>query len=204
MKMAHRFYRIIMSKIVVLIFMLFISIILAGIAVYSYGKWFSHERYWGGTIERVELRQGELIRGLLTSLSSKRELPKDEKKMADAFGALDGVMAVEVYEDGELYYTNYIERFRRDRRIESIELEKGWRVDVIAYEPPSWNYQFVRWLKNPTRWLERSFDFITIPFFSFLALCLLALFAVALTIKANYLQRDVLQTLRRFDDKEAP
>jgi hypothetical protein len=187
------------ARLVVLSGMALTALVLALATAYTYGRWFSHDRYWHGTVERVQARQTALIRSLLTGAGSK--MPQDTEALAALFSPVDGVLVVEVRGDGELRYSNFVSRFVRGGELDVIELAGGWRVDVMGYQPPSWNRMFVRWLRQPARWLEPSFDHITMPFLWFLVMYAVGMLALGLAVKSSYLQRDVLMQLRRLEER---
>ena len=176
-----------------------LTVLLAVATVYAYGKWFSHNRYWHGTIERVQVRQAALARSFLTSGAAVGTLPERREALAEMFAPFDGVMAVEVHRHDDLRYSNVVDRFIRGKTLDVIEMQGGWRVSVIAYQPPTWEKSFVRWLSRPGRWLEPSFDYITMPFLWFMAIYSLGLLVLGLAVKSSYLERDVLVALDRLD-----
>ena len=94
-----------------------------------------------------------------------------------------------------------MERFIRGETLDVIEMQDGWRVSVITYQPPTWEQSFLRWLSRPGRWFEPSFDYITMPFLWFMAIYGLALLALGLAVKSSYLERDVLVALDRLDGR---
>lgn len=178
-----------------------LTVLLATATVYAYGKVFSHNRYWHGTIERVQARQAAMVRSFFMSGAAVGTLPVQRDDLAKMFAPLDGVMAVEVHRHGDLHYSNVVDRFRRGETLDVIEMQDGWRVSVITYLPPTWENIFLRWLGRPGRWFEPSFDYITMPFLWFMAIYGLGLLALGLAVKSNYLERDVLAALDRLDGR---
>lgn len=181
----------------------FLTVLLAMATVFAYGKGFSHNRYWHGTIERVQARQAALVRSFLTSGAAVGTLPERRDALANIFAPFDGVMAVEVHRHGDLRYSNVVNRFVRGKTLDVIEMKDGWRVSVITYQPPTWEESFLRWFRRPERWLEPSFDYITMPFLLFIAIYGLALLALGLVVKSNYLEHDVLVALDRLDGRRS-
>ena len=178
-----------------------LSVLLAMVTVYAYGKGFSHNRYWHGTIERVQVRQAALVRTLLTSRAAVGTLPEQKSALAEMFAPFDGVMAVYVHRHGDLRYSNAVSQFVRGETLDVIGMQDGWRVSVIAYQPPTWEKSFLRWFSRPGRWLEPSYDYITMPFLWFMVIYGLALLALGLAVKSNYLEHDVLVAIDRLDGK---
>lgn len=172
-------------------------------AVYSYGKWFSHERYWHGTIERVQYHQARLVRGMLEELVSDGAVLSSQETLARMFSTLDNRLVVEVFHDGELFFSNDNQRFIRDRLLVDATLPDNWQVALSSYRPPQWHGTFSRWLRNPARWFQPSFDHITFPFLWFLAIHGLGLVGLGFIIKSRYLQRDVLAVLSRIESSRS-
>ena len=114
---------------------------------------------------------------------------------------MDGKLVVDVSHQGEMVYSNFNERFGRGKAITVIQLPDGVVVALGGYAPPSWDYNFFRWLQNPARWFEASFDHITFPYLWFLAIFVLAIFALGFAVKSSYLERDVLTVLRKVELK---
>lgn len=176
-----------------------VALLLSLVAVYSYGKWFSHERYWHGTIERVQYNQARLVRGMLEELAPDAAALASHERMKRMFAPLDNRLVVEIFHDGDLYFSNENQRFSRGRLLEKTTLPQNWQIALSGYEPPQWHRTFVRWLSSPARWFQPSFDHVTFPFLWFLAIHGLALVGLGFIIKSRYLQRDVLAVLSRIE-----
>ena len=195
MKLRHR--------LLVHLGLLAVALMLSLVAVYSYGKWFSHDRYWHGTIERVQYNQARLIRGMLEGLVADGTVLSSQDTLARMFSTLDNRLVVEVFHDGELFFSNDNQRFTRGRLLEKVTLAQSWQVTLSSYQPPQWHGTFSRWLKNPARWFQPSFDHITFPFLWFLVIHGLALVGLGFVIKSRYLQRDVLAVLSRIESRRS-
>ena len=195
MKLRHR--------LLVHLGLLAVALMLSLVAVYSYGKWFSHDRYWHGTIERVQYNQARLVRGMLEGLVADEAVLSSQDALAKMFSTLDNRLVVEVVHDGELIFSNDNQRFIRGRLLEKFTLAQSWQVTISSYQPPQWQETFSRWLKNPARWFQPSFDHITFPFLWFLAIHGLGLIGLGFVIKSRYLQRDVLAVLSRIESRRS-
>lgn len=180
-----------------------VALMLSLVAVYSYGKWFSHDRYWHGTIERVQYNQARLVHGMLEGLVADGTVLSSQDALAKMFSTLDNRLVVEVVHDGELIFSNDNQRFIRGRLLEKFTLAQSWQVTLSSYQPPQWQDTFGRWLKNPARWFQPSFDHITFPFLWFLAIHGLGLIGLGFVIKSRYLQRDVLAVLSRIESRRS-
>lgn len=175
---------------------------LALISVYSYGKWFSHDRYWNGTIARVQYNQTRLLADLLMEVDLDTVFLSDPARLKRVFAALENHLIVEVTRSGELVFSNDNQRYVRGEILRRLELvEPDWEITLSSYRPPLWHYTFVRWLKNPSRWLEPSFDYVTFPFVWFLVIHALALVALGFVASSRYLRRDVLAVLQRLESE---
>lgn len=180
-----------------------VALILSLIAVYSYGNWFSHDRYWQGTIARVQYNQARLIKGLVEELGSDSTVWADTKRLEKIFTALDNRLIVEVFQGDELVFSNDNQRYSRGRLLNSVSVAPGWELLLSDYLPPKWHASFVRWLKNPSRWFEPSFDYVTFPFLWFLAIHGLGLVTLSLAVKIRYLQQDVLSVLNKLESQRS-
>jgi hypothetical protein len=181
--------------------LLLTAALLALFTTYAYGKLFSHDRYWLGTIARVQQSQAALIRALLDEFSVDGHLPTDKGRLSKMFAPMDRKLVVDVSRNGQEIYSNFNERFSRGQVIEVVQLPAGMRVVLGGYSPPNWNDTFVRWLQNPGRWFEASFDYVTVPFLWFQAIYALAFVAVGFAVKSSYLERDVLTMLRKVEQE---
>ncbi|MCX2973008.1 hypothetical protein EYC87_05340 [Halieaceae bacterium IMCC8485] len=192
-----------MKKARVLVFSgIAITAILLGLATtYAYGNWFSHPRYWNGTIMRVQESQSALIESILRNSMGDASFNANSIDWRAMFGPMDGHLLIEVHNLGQLKYSNANDRFKRGIKLNSVQLYEGWTLDVFRYKPPSWNRSYIRWLKQPRRWLEPSFDPITMPFFWFSSIYSLALLAMGFIVKSRYLEQDVLGALERTESK---
>lgn len=179
------------------------ALVLSLIAVYSYGNWFSHDRYWQGTIARVQYNQALLIKNLVAELRHDNAVWGDKERLKMAFSVLNNHLIVEVFQDEELIFSNNNQRYPRGRLLDKVEVAPGWKLTLSNYLPPKWNASFIRWLKNPSRWFEPSFNHVTFPFLWFLAIHGLALLALSFVIKSRYLQRDVLAVLHKLESRRS-
>ncbi len=179
-----------------------ITAILLGLATtYAYGNWVSHPRYWNGTIMRVQENQYALIASILRNSTGDASFSANSMDWRAMFEPTDGHLLIEVKNLGQLKYSNTNDRFERGMKLGSIELDEGWALNIFRYMPPSWNRSYIRWLKQPKRWLEPSFDPITMPFLWFSSIYALALLALGFVVKSRYLEHDVLVVLKRTESK---
>src|SRR5690606_32364228 len=191
------------QRLLVYLGLLAVALVLSLVAVYSYGKWFSHARYWHGTIERVQYNQARLVRGMLEGLVADEAVLSSQDALAKMFSTLDNRLVVEVVHDGELIFSNDNQRFIRGRLLEKFTLAQSWQVTLSSYQPPQWQDTFGRWLKNPARWFQPSFDHITFPFLWFLIIHGLSLISLGFIVRSRYLQNDVLTLLRKAESSRS-
>jgi hypothetical protein len=190
--------RIVKAKLSFFIFASLVALILAALAVYSYGAVFQHGRYWNGTIARVQDTQASLLRSLFVSPGMADALPKEIDKLRLLFQPLDRKLVVELSENGQRVFSNVNPEWPLGPILEEFSAG-GLEVSVRAYVPPSWNSQFLRWVRNPSRWLEPAFDFITFPFLFFFVIFFLSIYAIGWRTRARHLSRDVLARLDKTD-----
>jgi hypothetical protein len=181
--------------------LLLIAVLLALLTTYTYGKLFSHDRYWLGTIARVQQTQAALIRTMLNEFLVDAKLPLEKDRLSRMFAPMDGKLIIDVSHHSNPIYSSFNGRFSRGRVIEVIQLADGVEVALGGYAPPGWDRNFLRWLQNPGRWFEPSFDHVTFPFLWFLAVFALAIFALGFAVKSSYLERDVMTVLRMVERK---
>src|SRR5690554_3369624 len=95
------------------------ALVLSLTAVYSYGNWFSHDRYWQGTIARVQYNQALLIKNLVAELRHDNAVWGGKERLKMAFSVLNNHLIVEVFQDEELIFSNNNQRYPRseERRV---------------------------------------------------------------------------------------
>lgn len=189
-----------MTRIPVFLGMLVLAACLSSVTVFTYGKWYSHDRYWHGTIARVAENQALLVRDLLLAGDASQLQALTPEQLARMFSSLDNKMIVEVFADNELVYSNDNRRFARGSVLQTVG-DQPHVVVLSAYLPPTWKDLFLRWLKSPGRWFEPSFDPVTMPFLWFFAIYTLGLLCVGLLVKSTYLERDVLGALQALEKR---
>jgi len=180
---------------------LLLALLLALFTAYAYGGLFSHPRYWSGTIERVAVGQAALIRSMITEMVADRVVPSDSASLARMFAPIDNRLIVEVRQQQEIRWTNANERFARGKELDTLALSDDRQLVLSSYQPPAWNRLFLRWLSQPARWFEPSFDPVTMPFLWFFAIYSLSLLALGLMVRATYLERDVLGLFKQLDQR---
>ena len=187
------------ARLIVIPVILLLALLLALFTAYAYGGLFGHPRYWNGTIERVAVGQAALIRSLVTEMVADRALPSDSASLARIFAPIDNRLIVEVRQQQEIVWTNANEHFARGMELDTLALVDGRQLMISSYQPPAWNRLFLRWLGQPARWFEPSFDPLTMPFLCFFAIYSLSLLALGLMVRATYLERDVLGLFKQLD-----
>jgi hypothetical protein len=171
------------------------SIFLGLVSTYFYGKFFSHPRYWEGTIKRVVLTEVDLINDMQTELTVEQPFPTNSDSIDRMFSSLSGKIAIEILFEGQVIWSNKVKEYQVGNLLKEIPMSDGRVMSLSAYTPPAWRSQFIRWLKQPTRWFEPSFDFISFPFLCFTAIYLLSLTTIAFVTKASYLEKDAMKML---------
>lgn len=169
-------------------------LVFALLTTYCFGRWFSHDRYWLGTIDKVQVTQANLIRSMVLKSDNAADWSKDD--LREVFAPVAGKIIVEVKEADAIIFSNDNHRFLRGEIIEEISLPNQKTIAVYRYSPPGWNGVFKRWLASPSRWFEPSLDFVTFPFLFFILVYGVGMVAVGFAIKARHLENDVLPVLR--------
>lgn len=155
-----------------------------------------HERYWHGTIEKVNSTYIELLNNLLPRIDTFKSEGK-EGDLNEILDPLSGKIHIEASIDKKKIYSNLPNpNWKVKERISKITLPDGIEFIISNYEPPTWNYQYVNWIKNPSKWLTPSGDFITIPFIFFALIYLLFFYTFAWRMKATYLAEDVMDIIK--------
>ena len=177
-----------------------LAIVLSGVTTYAYGLLYSHDRYWNGTIVRVQERQAALIKSLLHATARDGQVDLAPEALGAMFAPLDGKLIIEVERGGDELFSNFNDSFPRSAHIDTVELAGGVRILISRYQPPTWNSQFLRWVKTPWQWFSPSYDYVTVPFIWFLVMYFLGLMMLGFAVKAAYLERDVMAVLRKYQD----
>lgn len=174
-----------------------VALVVAMGSTYLYGAAFQHDRYWNGTIKRVEDTQIALLQSILDDQVVLRRLFEKERNRAALLGSLKGKLAVSFYASGKSIGSNRVEAWQtRDNR--NIRIERAdMRVQIKTYEPPSWHHQFMRWLRSPSQWGHPGYDHITAPFVAFFVFSILVGVALLWRSRAAHLERDVLADLNK-------
>jgi hypothetical protein len=187
------------------------SVFLSLISTYIYFEFFQYDRYYKGTIARVEKTEIAMIEGL-ASIKGIGSLAKtDINSFAGVFSALENKLAVTITQSGELVYSNIPKeddlKLKRNRRYFWKKLKNAPRdfpllnsnyvIHVDTYIPPKWSSKFIRWIKRPQDWFTSSNDFITIPFLMLSVLFYWILFALCWSYNSEYLEDKVLKYLEK-------
>jgi len=197
------------------IVVLLISIIAALGMTASYGK-LKHDRYYV-TIEKVQKTQIDLSISLLTLLE--REIRSENKilitDLEKAFEPVRYYTLIKVYQNDTLFFENS-SRFKSTKLSNFKTFELGdLRFEFGIYAAPAWFFDnkaflgigsdatFWRWLGDPINWFSGQYDFIHVPFISFLGLFYFFMFALAYRFRANYLSKKVIATLKEIKDHQS-
>jgi len=114
------------------------------------------------------------------------------------FEPTNNKLIVEVVKSGGVLFSNFNGKFKPGALLDTLNLSDGTSIRILRYQPPTWNYLFLRWLRAPSRWFTPSYDYVTVPFLWFLAVYLMAMVVMGLFVKSSYLERDVISTLRKY------
>ena len=204
------------KKILLHLLVLTISLIGALLTTAIYGK-FQHDRYWEGTIYKVQKNQIKLSISMLEFLIDKKSSNAEflEEDFKDAFYPMRYFMPVKVYKNGELLF-QYSESKRpiknhEYRKFASADFEilfgiygaEPWFTDPEAFLGVGKKAKFWRWVASPADWLTKKYDYIQVPFVAFFLLIYSALFAFAYRFQANHFGKKVLTTLEEIKKHQA-
>lgn len=185
------------KRILLYVILLVISFASSLLFVYGYGA-FQHQRYWNGTIKKVAEVEISLIKGMSSILE---KLDKSQLYNTDydlLFGRLKGKIGVTIVLDGKERYSNLIKRRRINGKAIQLGLsDKQLDIKVYRYKPPTWAYNYKRWISSVNKWNTPRFDYITIPFLISFLTFYLFLYALIWRYRSNYLSKDVRDLLVR-------
>ena len=184
-----------MNKLIFLIVSCAIATIFSAITTYTYGQFFQHNRYWNGTIKRVEETESKIATNLIQSIGLEKFVTVNRGNLENIFYPLKNKLVVEIRKSDIVLFTNQ----RSDRSIQetiSSLNESNLKLTISRYEPPTWRSTFFNWAKNPLKWFSSSSDFITAPFISFLLIYLLCIYTIGYRYRSKYLSHVVLRKLK--------
>jgi hypothetical protein len=159
-----------------------------------YGAW-QHQRYWDGTIEKVELRQVALTKSMFDGITAARLSELTPSQLYEMLTPLHYHFAVQVSVNGNVVHDST----GPDRTVEavaySLEIPQNKVVSISTYVPPKWTSNLGKWLKRPTEWFAHRFDFITMPFLFFVLIIFCGLLAFVWHYRARHLEGHVIPML---------
>jgi hypothetical protein len=181
------------------------SAALALVVTYAYWGVFAHDRYYDGTLKRVNDKDAALVAGLLDSAAAQAAFPRDREAFSRIFQPLYGLMLFELHFDGQELFSNSHPERRPGAVLKRVSLGGSTPADpsddhtlvIRKYQPPSWNKEFRRWLSAPGKWVNTSRDRITGSFVAFFSLCFISVVALGWRARAGHLERQVLPHLRK-------
>lgn len=190
------------SRLIIGTFFIIGSFLLALGATYLFGYFFNHDRYWQGTVHRVNVNQAALVHSIASNTDVKNQLlPVDPVQLDQMFHPINGLLLVEVSLNDKVLWSNASSRYIRGEVLRFLDLGEEHILSLSSYIPPTWNYLFFRWITQPVRWFEVSFNPITMPFLWFWSLLFLCFCTGGLLVKSSYLENDALRILKRIEGK---
>jgi hypothetical protein len=183
---------------------LFVSVLLALLSTYAYGAFFAHDRYWMGTKRLVDRKDAKLIEGMLKTPQLRAALPRDARSLSGVFEPVNGLLAVELWHGNDEIFSNRELRYASGEELARVALGEDTPSDrtddhtliIHSYAPPTWSRQFWRWMRQPGRWLEPSFNVTTAPFAFLFSIILVGCLALGWRTRATHLEHEVLRHLR--------
>ena len=185
-----------------------ISALMTVVTMYIFGAW-QHNRYWDGTMNRVNEIESSVYQNLLAAdfndIFSKRNF--DELK--GVFEPLDGKLLIRLIDqNGSIVFDNAKESRKLGRTIQESQIKFGsekFTVQFIRYKPPSWSKEYGRWFLSITEWGKHKYDRITIPSIFIFCILLVGITAAIFYIKAREESRryfSVYKELARDNENE--
>lgn len=102
-----------MTRVMVFAGLMVTAALMATATVFAYGKWYGHNRYWHGTIERVQHTQAQLVHDLLLGMQTDSSLFLLPDRLDAMFASLRSKLIVEVFSGDEPVFSNDNGRFAR-------------------------------------------------------------------------------------------
>ena len=184
------------SKLIFLLCCTLIAIATSLLCVFFYGKFFSHDRYWNGTIERVSKVQIESIEAVLALDGIAAILPRTERGLNKLFSPYNRKLVITAHQNGKELFSNYIAGWEILSDAIVVQVDKNLSISISRYGPPSWVRYYGKWITRPTSWFEPAYDFITVPFLLIAAIVFSVLYALGWRHQAKFLDNEVLKILR--------
>jgi len=177
--------------------------LLLGLAIEAaYDSSFVHDRYWGGTIARVQLKDAALVSGFLQAPAVAEAVAEDPQLLWAALEPIRNNMAIRISRgDTELFNSAQGKRVVDDLILEE-SLPGGIELQIRRYESPPWSTHFFEWLTTPTEWFSPRFDSRTLPFFFFSAMTLSFSWILIWRHRAKHVEEQVIPLLKRLDEDE--
>ena len=172
------------------------------VTTYFYCAW-QHNRYWDGTMKRVNEIETSVYEKLLGPNIAEQSQKNDFNKLSEIFAPLNGKLLIRVQdENGEAIFTNKSGNRRLGHLLLRTEYNIGTKkylVEFVRYKPPNWNQEFLDWLSRPGEWLKITYDRITMPFLFFFVIWTLFFASVIWYYKARLESERLFSVLREFE-----
>jgi hypothetical protein len=164
------------SKAILIFLVISVSAVMTILTMYFYGAW-QHERYWNGTIAKINEIESSVYVKLLSTDLNKIYSGRDFDKLREIFRPLDGKLIIRINDsNGSTVFESSKARYELGPILQQTQFDSDldmFTVQIISYRPPSWNSQYVKWFSHYAEWLTVKYDFITTPsIFFFLIWCL--------------------------------
>lgn len=181
------------SKLSLLAIMLAFSIASGLLLEGLLGKWV-HDRYWSGTIYKVDTSTAELADAFLETKALRdaitEEGPSDALRLAARHLVVERRRGEEViWRLGNHHEAELLSDIR------TRPLDDGSTLAFRRRTPPSWYFNLGQWIRRPGEWMTDRFDFITVPFIFFSLLSLLSCVAFVWRHRARYVENEVKEMI---------
>lgn len=162
-----------------------------------------YRRYWNGTIKSVNQKTIDLLINLSGKEIAEASIRRDKSFLDEVLKPIEGKVAIEIHIDAKEAYRNFgisvTPEFHELNTTRKQYSGREFDFRFGDYPPPPWLQTYFQWITHPQQWLSYKYDFITMPFMFFFAICLLTLYALAFWYKARHesnLLKEVLAELQ--------
>lgn len=193
-------------KVGLFLFSLFLALALTA----GYG-WLKHKRYYDVTISWTQKNQIKFAKSLLKFAESKAkgDLYISPNDFSEAFKPMKRYMPVDIYLNGEIYFSQRYERKVNDRPVKMDTKKfkvRDYEIVFGLYGRPNWFFgqqpRFWIWLLSPKNWFSWRYDYIWQPFIFFFTTVFFLAWAGVYRYRARFVDKVLLEEIRAFKSKD--
>ena len=165
---------------------------------------FDHYRYWSVTAVRIQENEIKLISGMLPLLEidSFTDLKKAKTDFKRLIEPLKNKLPITISYEDKVFIDSVNPNYRlKESSIKEVPFG-NFKFTFGIYAGPTWNSQFIKFLKRPNRWFTSKYDFITINAVTFFLISYFVILSMLWRYRANYLGKDILKTLNQINKND--